>query len=430
MNCKKTIIKAVSLILAVLMLIIPLASCAGKPILKLEDKKISVNLYQFLLSRMKGALEDMGYKTSNPDFWNTIVSANGTTYGDYIKTQVLKQAYSYIVTDYLFDKEGLSLPQEDIDNINTLMDKLVERAGSKMNLNAELSEFGVDYKLLKEIYTIEAKMAYLKEYYYGEHGEKISSERKEEYMNQNYVAFKQVFLAGYYYATETDEQGNTVYFVNSDKREIAYDKENGKTKMNEYGKLISDEYGNPIYFDADGNIAYDKVNGVVSYMIDENDKRILEYYDSEKLGELKKKADELSGKPMTDKEFEELIEKESDLEGERELRYLFVSPSYYFNHGSEAKYLDDIAEALSKMQIGQTRVVQSDYGYHIVYKYRNESGAYGMEQYSDVFASFMDDLTDLLFSEKCSQYENQIDYNSELFDKTPSMMEIASNTLY
>ncbi len=430
MTFKKSAVKIISFALAALLLIIPLASCAGNPILKLDDRKLSQNLYQFLLSRMKGALEEMGYKTASEDFWNTIVSANGTTYGEYVKTQVLQQAYGYIVADYLFDQEGLTLPADTLDNIDTLMDKLVERAGSRVNLNSELSAYGVNYNMLKEIYTIEAKMSYLKEYYYGGNGEKITAERKDEYLNDNYVAFKQLFLAGYYYVTETDDAGNTVYFVNSEEREIAYDTVNGTTKTNEFGKLVEDDYGNPVYYDADGNIAYDKVNGVVSYMVDESGERVVEYYGSEKLGELKDRADEIVGKHLTAEEFEALVRSESEGGTDMTLMYLFVSPSYYFNQSSSAKYLDDIAEELSEMETGEMSVVESDYGYHVIYKYENESGAYAKEEYADVFATFVSDLCNLLFEEKCSEYEQSVIYDSDAFGKTPDMIDIASNTLY
>lgn len=430
MNLKKSILKIVSLTLAVLMLALSLASCSVKPILKLEEKEITPNIYQFLLTRMKGTLKDMGYKIESEGFWNTIVSASGTTYGDYVKTQVLEQAYSYVVADYLFDKEGLTLPDEDVDNIKKLMDKLVERAGSKINLNSELSEYGVNYNMLKEIYTIEAKMAYLKSYYFGENGERIFAEDKIKYLNENYVAYKQIFLAGYYYLTETDAQGNTIYFVNSEKREIAYDKVNGVTKMSEFGKPVEDKYGNPVYYDADGNIAYDKENGVVSYIVDKDDAKIQEYYGKDKLGELKDKADAIAGKPMTAEEFEALIPIESDLEDDNRLSYLFVSPLYYFNHSSQAKYLDDIAAKLSKMKVGECGVVESDYGYHIVYKYANEEGAYDAEEHNEIFSMFYSDLCDLLFKEKCAEYEGQIVYDKNVFEKTPSMMEINPNTLY
>lgn len=427
---KKTVIKIICLALATVFLMIPLASCSAKPILKLEDKELTVNIYQFLLSRMKGTLEDLGYKTDSEGFWNTIVSASGMTYGDFIKTQVLEQAYSYVVADYLFDKEGLTLPDEDIKNIETLMDKLTERAGSRINLNSELSKFGVNYNILKEIYTIEAKISYLKRYHFGENGEKIPTERKEKYLNDNFVAFKQIYFANYYYATETDAQGNTIYFVNADKREIAYDKVNGITKMSEFGKPVEDKYGNPVYYDAEGNIAYDKVNGVVSYMVNAKEEKIPEYYTKEELGKIKDRAERIAGTPMTEAEFDALILTESELEDESGLRYLFVSPSYYFNQKSEAKYLDDIAEKLSKLSVGQAGVVESDYGYHIVYKCANESGAYGMEKYKEVFSMFNHDLCDLLFREMCAEYEDKIVYDKEELDATPSMIEIASNTLY
>ncbi len=430
---KKRTVKILCLVLALVMLAIPLASCADKPILKLEDEELSPNVYKFLLSRMKGALEDMGYKVSSPDFWNTIVSANGTTYGDYMKAEVLRQAYSYIVTDYLFEKEGLTLPKETTDNIEELMDKLVKRAGSKTALNSELSAFGANYKILKGIYTTEAKMTYLKEYYFGADGEKISVGDKDDYLNENYVSFKQVFLAGYYYLTETDEFNNTVYFVKTEdtsKREIAYDKVNGSTKIDEFGKPIEDKYGNPVYFDADGNIAYDKVNGVVSYIVNDKDERVTEFYSKEELAAIKSRADALAGKPYTAEEFEALMKSDSDEEYSADPLYLFVSPSYYFNQSSDAKYLDDIAKALSEMEIGQTRVVESDYGYHIIYKYKNESGAYESEKHEKAFATFTDDLIDMLFDKLCDEYESRVVYDKAAFDRTPSMIEIASNTLY
>lgn len=430
MNFKKISLKIMSLVLALIMIVLPLASCAEKPILKLDDKELTPNIYQFLLSRMKGTLEGLGYKTDNEGFWDTIVSASGMTYGDYVKTQVLEEAYSYVVADYLFDNEGLILPDEDVANIEKLMDKLVERAGSKMSLNSELSEFGVNYNMLKEIYTIEAKMSYLKKYYFGENGEKIPTEKREAYLNDNFVAFKQIFLAGYYYVTETDDAGNTIYFVNSDKREIAYDKVRGQTKVSEFGKPIEDKYGNPVYFDADGNVAYDKESGVVSYVVNEKDEKILEYYGNEKLGELRDRADEIAGTPMTQEEFEALIPIESELDGENELRYLFVSPSYYFGQSSQAGYLDDIAERLSKMQVGTSAVVESDYGYHIVYKYANEVAAYDREEYKDAFSMFYGDLCDMLFREMCATYEGEVVYDAEQYEKTPGMMEIISNTLY
>lgn len=427
---KKVIIKAISLLLVSIFLLGLLASCANKPILELEGKMLTPNIYQFLLSRMKGTLENLGYNTDSESFWGTIVSADGMTYGDFVKTQVLEEAYAYVVADYLFDKEGLTLPETDVKNIDTLMDKLVERAGSKMNLNSELSEFGVNYNMLKEIYTIEAKMSYLKKYYFGENGENIPVERKIEYLDKNFVSYKEIFIAGYYYVTETDAQGNTIYFVKSEDRKIAYDTVNGVTKMSEFGKPVEDKFGDPVYYDADGNIAYDKVNGVVSYVLDKNEKKIIEYYGNEELGKLKDKADEISGKPMTQEEFEALIPIESDLEGDSGRRYLFVSPSYYFNQSSEAKYLDDIAERLSKMKIGESSVVESDFGYHIVYKYANETDAYAREEYKEAFAMFYSDLTDMLFHEKCDELETKIAYDKEAFEKTPSMMDISSNTLY
>ena len=194
-NNKKIAVKLLCVILSCMMLLSVMTACASSTLMELGEVKISANIYEFLLSRMKGSLYKMGYDVNSEDFWNTVFSINGMTYEEYFKTSVLEQTYTYIVSEFLFEKEGLTLPKESEEAIDTLMDKLVERAGSKNKLNAELANYGVNYNMLKEIYTIEAKMVYLKEYYYGENAEKISKEDKDAYYNENYVSFKQILLA-------------------------------------------------------------------------------------------------------------------------------------------------------------------------------------------------------------------------------------------
>ena len=433
MKNKNMLLKVLCAVLAAVLLSCSLVGCADSEMMELGEVEIDSYLYEFLLSRMKGTLSGIGYNVDSADFWSTVFSINGMTYEEYFKAQVLKQAYSYAVSEFLFEKEGLILPDESVELIDTLMDKLTERAGSKNKLNAELANYGVNYNMLKEIYTMEARMEYLKEYYYGKDAEKIDKKDKDAYYNENYVSFKQIFLAGYFYACETEDgnlDGTPVYFVKDNESKIAYDTQNGSVKVDEFGKTVSDKYGDPVYYLEDGSIAYDKVNGVLKYILDENGERVPCYYGNEKLGVLKEEADEIASLEVDADGFDILISEYDQSEGENEIMYLLNSPSYYSSQTASAKYLDDIASALGEMKVGEMKVVSSDYGYHIIYKYENGDGAYDDERYKDVFDTFNDDVIEYMFSKKCDEYESKVDINDEVWDKAIGFMDISANTLY
>ena len=430
---KRITVKLLCLILAVCMAVPLLAACSDNTIMELGDKKISTNIYEFLLSRMKGSFYSMGYDVTSESFWNMVFSINGMTYGEYFKAQVLEQTYTYLVTEFLFDKEGLTLPDETLKTIDTLMDKLVERAGSKNKLNSDLASYGVNYNMLKEIYTIEAKMLYLKEYYYGENAEKISREDKDAYYNENYVCFKQVLLAGYFYACDTEDgnlDGTPVYYTSSKADEIAYDKEKGTTKTDEFGKVVSDKFGDPVYYLEDGSIAYDKVNGQLKYLLDENGNKVPCAYGNQKLGELREEADSLAALNLDAEGFDKLIAEFSQSEGDNEIMYLLNSPAYYSTQNENAKYLDDIASALGKMEVGESAVVSSDYGYHIIYKYKNGDAAYDDKAYADVFDSFAKDIMEDQFAKLCKSYEGKVDLDDEVWKNAPGFTDVGVNTLY
>ena len=433
MKNKNVLVKLSCIILAVVLLCCSLAGCAESKIMELGEVEIDNYLYEFLLSRMKGTLSGIGYNVDSVDFWNTVFSSNGMTYGEYFKAQVLKQAYSYAVSEFLFRKEGLTLPDESVELIDTLMDKLIERAGSKNNLNAELANYGVNYKILREIYVMEAKMQHLKEYYYGKNAEKIDKKDKDAYYNENYVSFKQILIAGYFYACETEDgniDGTPVYFVKDNANKIAYDTENGSVKIDEFGKTVTDKYGDAVYYLEDGSVAYDKKNGVLKYILDENGERVPCFYGNEKLGELKSEADEIASLTVDAEGFDMLISEYDQSEGANEVMYLLNSPSYYSSQTASAKYLDDIAAALGKMKVGEMKVVSSDYGYHIIYKYENGDGAYDDEKYKDVFDTFNDDVIEYMFSQKCDEYESKVEINDEVWDNAIGFMDISANTLY
>lgn len=426
---------ALSLTLGVIML--PSCASRGEPMMSIADKTLTVNTYELLLSRMKGTLEFYGYDVDDESFWRTVVSADGSTYDDYFRTTILEEAYHYLISDYLFDREGLVMSEERESEVDALLEAMVKTAGSKTALNAELKEFGVNYEMLREIYILEEKIEMLREHLYGKDGEKIDEAVKQEYLEENYVAFGQIFLACYYYLTETDKNGDSVYYT-SDKRDaIAYDKNVGETRVDEFGKIETDKLGDPVYYTDDGKIAYDKVNGKIAYIyVTDKDGKPTEEIQTALLSEEEqgkifdaaaKYAEECDGDIDRFIEYAELYD---EGEGRGEYMYLLASGSYYGAQSDAASYLDKIAEKLMNMEVGECAVVRSDYGCHVVFKYECEEGAYGNEKHKEVFADFMDSLIGQLYAEKCSEYEDEVEIDSATHQSAPTMAEVGSNKIY
>lgn len=426
--------KILSVCLAAFALCSLLASCSerrrGETMMSLGEKTLGVNTYEFLLSRMKGTLSYYGYNVGDDRFWNTTVSFDGTTYDDYFCATIRQEASRYLVADHLFDLEGLVLDAEKEAEIDEVMQKKLNAAGSKAKLNSTLKEYGVNYEMLREIYVTEAKMLMLQEHLYGSDGERISDADKQSYLDDNYVSFKQIFLATYDYVRDTDRFGDTVYYTDDKRAEIAYDIENGVTKTDENGKVIKDEFKNPEYYTADGKIAYDVKNGVIGYETDDDGNKVIFDLSDSKKGEIyanaTKYAEACNGNEALFDEYAELYN-ETESSGRM---YLYSSAGYYAAQNDAAAYFDEIAKALEGMDVGECAVYRSDYGCHVIYKCENESGAYGKKEYEDAFADFNDNIITYLFNALCAEYEKDITVDESVAADAANMKTIGVNVLY
>ena len=427
---KKTI-KITALALCLVMLICAFAACAEvQPLMTYGEKTLSVNVYQFLLSRMKGTLGYYGYEVGSESFWKTVVDMKGTTYDQYFCDIVKEQAIMYLVADVIFDEEGLSLSAEQEAKIDEIMARYLKNAGSENALNEQLLEFGINYEMLREIYILEAKMQLLKEHLYGKDGEKISSEVKEEYFNENYLGFRQIFLATYEYIILLDKDNQPIYFKDEKQTAIAYDTVNGKTKNDEYGKPIKDEFKNPVYYAEDGKIAYDKVNGVVGYLLTESGDRAVKSVTDERKAEIYEKVQQYFEKCNGDVAlFEEYIELYDESEGSGVI-YLNSETGYYATQNSSAAYFDEIAKKLSGLDAGECAIYESSYGFHLLCRYENKPGAYDEKENEDAFSNFYDDLISRLFEERCLERRGEVEIDEETFKGAPTMKAVGANIKY
>ena len=426
---KKTI-KIIAFFLCLVICVPLFTSCEAKTLITYEDKTLSVNVYEFLLSRMKGTLAYYGYEVDKSSFWKTVVSLeDGTTYNDYFRATIMQQAVYYVIADRMFDENNLTLTDEHEKRIDDLMSAYVKKAGSKSKLNEELKEYGVNYEILREVLVLEAKIELLKDHLYGKSGERIDTAIKEEYFKENYVAFKQIFIATYEYVPYK-EAGEIVYFTDDTYKAIAYDKVNGETQINEFGSTVKDSFGNEVYYTSEGKVAYDKVNGVIRYMTNSDGDKIIEELSEDKKSELylnaKEYASACNGNIVL---FDEYAEKYGESE-ENDLVYLYASSGYYAAQGDSFAYFDDMAKLLLTLDIGECSVFTSAYGYHVLVRCENESGAYADEKNKDTFTDFNDSLVTLLFESECSEREKSVKIDDSVFEEAPDMIDVGINTLY
>ena len=398
--------------MSLMLLVGLLASCgSGKTLMTIGKEKLSVNMYRLMLSRLRGTMEYSYTEASGDAFWNIVIDSSGKTYNEYFTQSVLENAKTYLCAMYVFDEvEKLTLPESTVTSIEEEIDSMILDLadGSKSGFNAILADFGVNIDMLKEAYIMEAKVAALKESLYGKDGALISDVVKEEYYQKNYMRFKHVFLFTYSAVYETDKNGDVIYYGEDD--HIAYDKVNGKSATDESGALIKDEKGDTVYYTEDGKIAYDKKEGLRAYVYDENGYVKTRQYNDEEKAAVKAVADEVYGLASSGEDFDELVELYGEDPGMNE-----YTNGYYLTTDSEYE-VKAVLEALPEMKDGEIRLIQSDYGYHVVKREALDEGAYSDSVNADFFTDFVSNVMTELFLNKVNAYADQVVVDEALLE--------------
>ena len=152
---KKITLRITTLLLALLMLFSCVAcqNKLGKPLMTLNKDGIkvslSVNLYELMLSRMKGVLYQsgtthQGIDVSSPLFWefqDTFDGTNFETIDQFYCNVVLENCRTYLSILYLFEKHVGKLSDADQEALDEIMDELLatDGDGSMTKLNAVLA---------------------------------------------------------------------------------------------------------------------------------------------------------------------------------------------------------------------------------------------------------------------------------------------------
>jgi len=319
---------------------------------------------------------------------------------------------------------------------------LTDGNGSKTKLNAVLSAYGVNYNMLREIYIAEAKVAAVQAHLYGENASLIGDNLKTEYLEENYVHFRQILLASYKYVYETDANGDVIYYVeesdaNKTKSHIYYDVYNG-VKDEREGEAVKDKNGDEIYYLNDGQyktIAYDSVHGVPNYVMTKDGDYKTEDMTEDELKALKARAETLAEelKGCTQAEFEKAMKDNSDDAAEDDSYddgYYLKKGTDYSSSGEDYLYLDTIVEKLEEMEEGEICLVTSKFGYHLIRKYPHTEKAYDKEENEAWFDGFHGELVEKLFLELCQNHFGDIQTVEETLKTSPTMREVGINYYY
>ena len=452
---KSRIIKAVACLL-MLCVILPMTlfgcSGSGKTLMSLGKHKFSVNLYQLLLTQQKGSMAysiNSQYGSYNSEkFWGmTIDKDTQKTNAQYYDELMLEKAKNYLCAMALFDeleatKSDFEFPAQYQENIEAAVKNMIEvdAGGSKTKLNSILSDYGINYKMLKEFLIMDAKATYVVDYLYGTDGSKIGDAVKEQYYNENYVSCKQILFQKYYYVYETDEDGNEIYYSTETGHPI-YDTTKIPAK-NEDGTSVLDKNGNQIYLNSDGSVAYDTLNGEKQIKVDPmTGEDVIELYSNDKIIKLREQAQKLAaeadGKGIN--VFESMrVEHSADYDPEDEAggMMFYDTNIKYSNFTSE--YIDELAGELSEMQVGDVKLLESELSLNIVIKTDLDKKAWSEEKYKYYFEDeaygmfdFIENLKTELYGVRLLQYAKDIEVDTKVLDSIDfSISNVAPNFYY
>ena len=435
----------ICLVIVLATVLISFASCGGlgKPLLKLDNSELSVNLFKLYLSRTKGMLcsaDYFGQTAKDSGFWETWIDVyDKKTYNTHYTELVLDNAKSYLAAVAEFDRLGLKLPQSYIDEIDAKLQEMIDSDadGSINAFNAILSEYGANYDILREAYMIEAKIAYLREELFGVNGSKIGANIIDDYYKENYVRFKQIFLYSYELVYDEDANGDKIYYRNDDNSRVSYDTTQ-TAKTNADGKYAIDEKGDRVYVYTDENgkerIAYKKTDAAPKQKYDSNGNPVVRYFEanSEEMNILLSDAKAIMEEAKTGDfaTFDSLVEEYNQENGSNDY------PNGYYVSQNTAYEAREVIDELFKMQVGEIKQIQSEYGIHIIMKYELEDGAYTFEENEDLFISiktgtyvFMSYLMDELLAEYVSAAKARITVDEELL-KTVDIQRAGINFYY
>ncbi len=202
-------VKIMSLIMALCMVVVLFSSCGKTNVaMEYEGEKISSNLYSYWLSQIKS-----NYVTASTDteaYWST-KDSSGKTYEEKVREFVDYKVKINLVCVKLFDELGLKFSEKDVADLEQSLQDMVDSFNSKNELNKTLSQYNINYNMLKEIYEIELKTTMVFDALYATGGPReISDAVLDKYFTDNYSRLDIIMIYDSVVYV-TDKDGNPIW---------------------------------------------------------------------------------------------------------------------------------------------------------------------------------------------------------------------------
>lgn len=349
--------RSILTILAAVVFLTSAVSCAKESpaVMSCGETVVTEAMYTYYVSTYKGryiqSYEDI---KDSDEFWDSKIGDK--TGEEMIEELIYNNVAQNLVAAEEFRKAGLSLSSDDEKDIENYIDSMIEElaSGSRKTLNGHLAEFGVNMDILKEMFTMERAAYLYYEHLYGEGGaEAVSDADRDEYYNENFVRFQQIYINNIDYY-ETDKDG---YYIQD---------ENGEYVKRDLTEEERAEVESRIKAVEDGLAAGEDFSALKEKYSDSKDYKKGYYF---------------SASTATN--------------------YLtsVVSAAFELEEG-EWTYVEDA----------------KDQGAFFIKRLPLEAGAYKDEELKDFFGTFDDDLTSELYSARLESLYGNIVKNEEFMD--------------
>lgn len=191
----KRIISA-ALALTILVSCVFLAGCSEEKypaLVTYGDTEVSVNMFNYMLSQSKTmTLYSMSKTSDDASYWDT-------DQGKIIAADIMDNAiFNAKLMAYYAEtaaQNGLSLTNEDNDEIKTMLDEMTALYGGKEGFNSAVANNGVNYDIIKDLYELQKLAEKGRDLVVGENGtHPITDDDYMTYYKGNYVTLRHINL--------------------------------------------------------------------------------------------------------------------------------------------------------------------------------------------------------------------------------------------
>lgn len=205
---KKTFLCTLCAILCISLCLPILSACGKKNVYELGPHSISQEEYSYLMcSYKRQIIESIGLDESYLNY--PISEEKGAiTYGQYIESMYREQfemsVYSLLYSQALFDEKGLTLSDEDYNNIAAITNAVAYEfgGGSIAGFNQVAKQYGFSRDSLYSVYVKQAKESALVDFLYGDNYSKITDTDKDRFYKDSYIHFQVLVVNTLYQQNE------------------------------------------------------------------------------------------------------------------------------------------------------------------------------------------------------------------------------------